>query len=175
MRPNSPFAASGTVMRQPANALAIVASGLLFAGQYSLTYTGALSFAAPPYNYNSLDVGLILLCFGIGNIVGSLLGGRMSDIMLARSKKQNNGRAIPEWRLRATLAAMPLIPASFIAYAWTVDKAVPIYGPCIVLFMAGFSSIWLYSCTLSYIVDSSVGMASSAVSCNSAARGIFGA
>lgn len=43
--------------------------GLLFGLQYSLSYTAARSFAAPPYNYDALKVGLVLLSFGVGNIV----------------------------------------------------------------------------------------------------------
>ena len=103
------------VLSRPSNVLVIAATGLLFGGQYSLTYTGALSFAAPPYDYDSLKIGLVLLCFGIGNIIGSICGGRYSDIILRQRKLTHNGINVPEWRLRATLVAMPLVPLSFIA------------------------------------------------------------
>lgn len=112
---DSPLGATGTVLRSPSNFLAILSSGLFFGATYSLTYTGALSFAAPPYNYNSLKVGLVLLCFGVGNIIGSIGGGKYSDVVLARLKAKHGGKSIPEWRLRATLVAMPLIPATLLA------------------------------------------------------------
>ncbi|KAL7009568.1 hypothetical protein EMMF5_000475 [Cystobasidiomycetes sp. EMM_F5] len=111
----NPLSAVGVILRQPANSLAIVASGLLFGGQYSLVFTGALSFADAPYSYSSLEVGLVLLCFGVGNIVGSVCGGKYSDIVLAKFKSRYGGKAIAEWRLRATLWAMPFVPLTFVA------------------------------------------------------------
>lgn len=111
----SPLSATGMVLSRPSNVLVIAATGLLFGGQYSLTFTGALSFAAPPYDYDSLKIGLVLLCFGIGNIIGSICGGRYSDIILRQRRLTHNGISVPEWRLRATLIAMPLVPLSFIA------------------------------------------------------------
>ncbi|KAK9895179.1 MFS general substrate transporter [Cystobasidium minutum MCA 4210] len=174
IRDVNPLAAVGKVLRKPSNFLAVTASGLLFGAQYSLTYTAALSFANPPYSYNSLKVGLVLLAFGGGNIIGSVAGGRYSDIVLARMKVKNGGKSVPEHRLRATLAPMPLIPLALIAYAWTVQEHVPIYGPVISLFLAGVSAVWVYSCVLAYIVDSATGMASTAVSCNSLFRGVTG-
>ena len=53
--------------------------------------------------------------FGGGNIIGSVVGGRYSDIVLARLKANNGGKSVPEFRLRATLAPMPLIPLAFVA------------------------------------------------------------
>lgn len=121
-------------------------------------------------------------------MLGSIGGGKYSDVVLARCKRQASRRdkeeeeeegsppaveveMVPEWRLRATLLCMPFVPLSFLAYAWTVEERVPVYWPVIVLFCAGFSSIWVYSATLSYIIDSSTGMASSAVSLNALFRG----
>lgn len=79
-----------------------------------------------PYNYSPLKVGLALLSFGEyrlpavgvhrscmlgtdksldtggGNVVGSILGGKYSDIMLRRLKKKNGGVGEPEMRLKST-------------------------------------------------------------------------
>jgi MFS family permease len=41
-------------------------TALLFALQYSVCYTAARTFAASPYNYNPLKIGLVLLSFGVG-------------------------------------------------------------------------------------------------------------
>jgi len=48
-------------------------------------------------------------------MIGSVAGGRYSDIVLARLKAKNGGKSVPEFRLRATLAPMPLIPLAFVA------------------------------------------------------------
>lgn len=51
-------------------------TGLIFGAQFQLSYLAAIVFAAPPYNYQPIIIGLILLAFGGGNVVGSVLGGR---------------------------------------------------------------------------------------------------
>jgi hypothetical protein len=68
---------------------------------------------------------------------------------------------------------MVLIPALFVAYAWTVQKEVPIYGPVVILFFLGLSTLVLYSSLLSYVVDANPGRSSSAVACNSLFRGVL--
>jgi hypothetical protein len=66
---SQPFAATGQVLRRKENFIAITFSGLLFASQYCITFTASRTFAAEPYNYDALRVGLVLLCFGAGNFV----------------------------------------------------------------------------------------------------------
>ena len=43
-------------------------------------------------------------------------------------------------RLESAKVAMPFLPASVLAYAWTADKHVHIAGLAIALFAVGFSS-----------------------------------
>lgn len=173
-RDANPLLAVGAVMRQPINALSILFSGILFAIQYSLAYTGARSFAAAPYSYNSLVVGAILLVLGVGSMFGSVLGGRYSDAVYNKMKARNNGVGIPIMRLLSTRLAMLFLPPSLVAYGWLVQYSQPIWWICIALFVIGMSSIWIYSSTLAFIVDANPGRSTSAVACNSAARGISG-
>ena len=78
-------------------------------------FTVPLSFAEPPYGYNALGVGLVLLSFGVGNMLGSISGGRWSDFTAARLTRLNDGRREPEMRLKSTYIALPLIPLSIAA------------------------------------------------------------
>ncbi|KAH8927156.1 MFS general substrate transporter [Atractiella rhizophila] len=169
----NPLSATGTVLKQLHNIVAIAFSGLLFGAQYSIFFTAARDFAKTPYNYSSLEVGLVLLSFGVGNIIGSILGGKYSDIVLARLKRKNNGVERPEMRIRSTTIALIFWPPSVLAYAWAVDRTVDIWWCCIILVVGGFSCIWAYTSILAYIVDKNKGRASSAVACNSLFRGVF--
>lgn len=72
--------------------------GTLFAAQYTIAVTAAITFAEAPYDYDAFLVGVALLSFGIGNILGSIIGGRLSDRMLARLKRKNGGVSEPEVR-----------------------------------------------------------------------------
>jgi MFS family permease len=52
--------------------LLILCEALIFALQYSVGFTTARTFAAPPYNYKPLYIGLLLLSFGVGTYPRSL-------------------------------------------------------------------------------------------------------
>lgn len=98
LRDVNPLSPALAVLREPVNLLTVLASGMLFGAQYVISFTAAVTFAAAPYNYDSLKVGLVLVAFGGGNILGSILGGRYSDFMLAKLKKANGGVSEPEVR-----------------------------------------------------------------------------
>ena len=51
-----------------------------------------------PYSYNAFKIGLVVLAFGGGSLLGSVIGGRLSDRALAKSRRINKGINIPEVR-----------------------------------------------------------------------------
>ncbi|KAJ1303442.1 hypothetical protein OPQ81_011632 [Rhizoctonia solani] len=169
----NPISPIWNVLKERTNLCMLFASALLYAYEYAVAFTAALTFAAAPYNYNPIEVGLVLLSFGLGNIAGSILGGRWSDRVLSRLKAQNGGESVPEMRLQSTKPAM-ILPLFVVAYAWMCEKHVNIAGPVVLLFLSGFCAIWIYSSTLAYIVDANPGRASSAIAANSSFRGISG-
>lgn len=54
------------------------------------------TFEGAPYSYGPLIVGLVLLSFGVGNIIGSVGGGRYSDYIFNGMKAANGGVGEPE-------------------------------------------------------------------------------
>lgn len=162
------------VLRRRNNLAILAPSSMIFGFTYCITYTAVITLAKAPYNYDSLKLGLVLLAFGIGSMAGSLAGGRWSDHVLHKCKAEHNGQFSSEDRLRSTKPMMLILPASLLAYAWMAQKRVNIGGICVALFLIGFSSIWIYSSTLAYIVDANVGRSSTAVASNSFVRGLAG-
>lgn len=47
-------------------------------------------------------VGVVLLSFGVGNCIGSIGGGRWSDMVLKKLKAKNGGKGEPEVSLLAS-------------------------------------------------------------------------
>ncbi|THH05496.1 hypothetical protein EW145_g4755 [Phellinidium pouzarii] len=172
LRDVNPLAPLPNVLKRRSNLLVLLASGLLFAFSYSIIYTCSRTFS-DFYGYNSLQVGLVLLAFGVGSMCGSICGGRWSDrsLQLLRAKY---GKSNPEMRLKSTKWAMAALPLSSLAYAWLCQKKVHVAAVCTALFFAGFLSIWIYSSTLAYIVDANTGLSATAVACNSCFRGVLG-
>ncbi|KZW03371.1 MFS general substrate transporter [Exidia glandulosa HHB12029] len=170
----NPFHPLKQILRRKNNIAILVPSALMFAFSYSISYTSVRTLAKPPYNYNALKVGLVLLSFGVGNMLGSIIGGRYSDYLLAKHKADPDRKATPESRLESTLIIMWLLPPSVVLYAWFAQEHLHIAALCVALFLAGLSSIWIYTSTLAYIVDANVGRSSTAVATNSAFRGTAG-
>ncbi|WWC89126.1 uncharacterized protein L201_004044 [Kwoniella dendrophila CBS 6074] len=162
-----------SVLRKPTNTILLTASGILFAAQYTIVYTASITLGNAPYDYNALKIGLVLLAFGIGNILASILGGRYSDLILKKMKKSNGGIMVAEMRLKATFVAMPSLVLGFLAYAWIAEEKVHIAAIVVALVISGFSLLWIYSSTLAYLVDANPGISSSAVSLNSLFRGVM--
>lgn len=168
----NPFPAYLLIVSRKNNLLILIASGLTFAFSFSITYTCARTLSMY-YDYNALKTGLVLLAYGVGCVSGSILGGRWSDRTLARLKAANGGVSFPEMRLESTKIAMLWVPLPLIGYAWVCQEQVNIAAVCVMLFLAGFLSIWIYTSTLAYIVDANTGRSSMAVAANSSFRGLF--
>ncbi|KAF9234681.1 vacuolar DHA amino acid exporter [Melanogaster broomeanus] len=166
----NPFPPYLRILSRRNNVAILIPSGLLFAFSFSITYTCARTLDLY-YDYDALRTGLVLLAYGIGSILGSILGGRWSDRTLARLKAANGGVSFPEMRLESTKIAMWFLPPSLVGYAWVCQERVNVAAICVMLFLAGFFSIWIYASTLAYIVDANTGRSSSAVATNSSFRG----
>ncbi|KAG1723841.1 vacuolar DHA amino acid exporter [Suillus paluster] len=168
----NPFSPYLSIISRKNNLAILIASGLTFAFGFSIPYTCARTLSMY-YNYDALKTGLVLLAYGIGTVAGSILGGRWSDRTLARLKAANGGISFPEMRLESTKVAMVWLPLSVIGYAWVCQERVNVAAVCVMLFLAGFLSIWVYASTLAYIVDANIGRSSTAVATNSSFRGLF--
>ncbi|KAJ7160911.1 vacuolar DHA amino acid exporter [Mycena filopes] len=171
LRDVNPFKPLWLVLRRINNLVILFASGLMFAFTFVVVYTASrtLSFV---YGYNALKVGFVLLSYGLGTLAGSLLGGRWSDVKLAKLKAANGGVSHPEMRLRSTTYGLCLLPPCVLAFGWVSEQRLHVSAMCVFLFLSGFFAIWAYTSTLAYIVDANNGRSSTVVAANSAFRGI---
>ncbi|KAG7088737.1 hypothetical protein E1B28_012705 [Marasmius oreades] len=167
----SPVKPLWRIFRRTNNFCILSASGLIFAFCFVVPYTTSRALGTY-YHYSAIKIGLVLLSFGLGNMAGSILGGRWSDYQLTNLKSANGGKGYPEMRLRSTIHGSILFPLFVLGFAWVSDKHVHIAATVVMLFACGFAVIFVYTSTLAYIVDSNVGQSSTAVALNSAFRGI---
>ncbi|KAI0943842.1 hypothetical protein AcV7_001822 [Taiwanofungus camphoratus] len=137
-----------------------------------VTYTTSRSLARK-YQYGALKIGLVSLAYGVGCLLGSILGGRYSDYVFRKLKAKNGGASYPEKRLQSTTFAIPFFPPAVIAYGGVCEKHVQIAAVCVMLFLSGFLQICVYASAFAYIVDANTGRSSSAAASNSFFRGVF--
>ncbi|KAJ7115557.1 vacuolar DHA amino acid exporter [Mycena crocata] len=171
LRDVNPLKPLWQVLRRMNNLVILFASGLMFAFNFVVVYSASRTLGSA-YEYNALKVGLVLLSFGMGSLAGSLLGGRWSDMTLAKLKAANGGVSYPEMRLKSTTYGLVFLPPCVLAFGWVSEKHVHVSAMCVFLFLCGFFAIWAYTSTLAYIVDANNGRSSTVVAANSAFRGI---
>ncbi|KAJ6520628.1 major facilitator superfamily domain-containing protein [Mycena vulgaris] len=171
MRDVNPLKPLLHVLRRRNNVVILFASGLMFAFTFVVVYSASRTLDSA-YGYSALKVGLVLLSFGLGNLAGSVIGGRWSDITLARLKAANGGVSYPEMRLKSTAWGLCLLPFSVLALGWVSQQRVHVSAMCVFLFLCGFCALWVYTSTLAYIVDANNGRSSTVVAANSAFRGL---
>ncbi|KAF9902903.1 hypothetical protein EC991_004375 [Linnemannia zychae] len=82
----------------------------------------------------------------------------------------------PEIRLQSVWLGVFLLPLGLMLYGWSVQKGLPLACALVGIFLVGFGMMMVYSSTTTTIVDanSEGNMATSAVACNSFARGVLG-
>lgn len=83
--------------------------------------------------------GLFYLSPGIGFLIGSVLGGKLSDRAVKRWIQKRNGVRLPQDRLNSGLTTLfGVVPISALIYGWTLQEQVggmPV--PIISAFFAG--------------------------------------
>lgn len=92
-----------------------------------LTSTISMVFSAPPYNFNTIGVGLMSMGPFVGNVLGSLWAGPLADWVVIRMAKRNRGIFEPEMRLYMMFLPALLMGAGLIVFGITAEKVICSY------------------------------------------------
>ncbi|KAL4863201.1 hypothetical protein BDV12DRAFT_206728 [Aspergillus spectabilis] len=111
------------VYLRPQVFLADLCCGLLAITQYGLL-TSIRHVINPRFNLTApLVSGLFYLAPGAGFIMGSLLGGKISDRTVKKYIVKRDGLRLPKDRLNSGLGCFfVILPISMLLYAWGLDK-----------------------------------------------------
>ncbi|ORX80674.1 MFS general substrate transporter, partial [Basidiobolus meristosporus CBS 931.73] len=157
-------------LRYPAVMIVMAYGCMIFAAIYCYT-TSLPSLFVPTYHLRSSAVGLVFLSSGIGNVIGSSVGGRVTDHSLRHLREKNDGRPVPaEARFRAVWLGTVLLPAMLLCYGWFVQTKLPLPAPLVSMFFLGFSMTYIFSSISTYMVDIFPGLGASATALNNCMR-----
>ncbi|SCV50484.1 related to MFS transporter [Fusarium fujikuroi] len=103
--------------------LADLTCGFLAISQYGLL-TCVRHVITPRYHIATpLISGLFYIAPGMGFVVGSVLGGRMSDHAVKRYIAKRKGSRLPKDRLNSGLVyLLAVLPISLLIYGWSLEK-----------------------------------------------------
>ncbi|CDZ98104.1 Synaptic vesicle transporter SVOP and related transporters (major facilitator superfamily) [Phaffia rhodozyma] len=125
---------------------------------------------------NAAIVGLLYLPQGVGNIIGSRIGGLYAD-KVVRKYIDKRGYRRPEDRLYSTLLGGGIIlPVSLIGAGWTIQTgAGGLAPPCVFMFSSGFGLMLVFSSANTYCVDCLQSRSAEVIAINNCMRYVFSA
>lgn len=119
--------------------------------------------------------GLSYLGAGVGNLLGSIVGGMLSDRLLLRSRRLRGGRAVAEDRLTANLwpACFIVIPFGILLFGWSIQSGLPVWAPIVAFGIQTFGMNQTMTATSAYLVDCMPGAGASATAAANLVRMIL--
>ncbi|KAJ1679418.1 hypothetical protein EV182_002097 [Spiromyces aspiralis] len=173
-------------LRYPSVAIIIFYTTTLFGCYYGITSSNSLAFETI-YKLSQGTSGLCYIPLGVGNIAGSLLGGRLTDIGLRRAKERMELRALrdgnydpdtpvkvgPEARLYFMWFGALLFSGCGITYGWMLVINAPLAVVLVLQFFIGFGMTFQFSATSNYLIDLFPTRSASIIACQSFCRSIW--
>lgn len=128
------------------------------------------------YNFSARSAGLVFIGGGVGNILGQLLVGLLSDKII-QSKRRKGEEARPEDRLSLwiTVPSGLTLPAGLIMYGWAAQMQTHWIVPIIGTGIMGFGMMGIFMSILTYLVDAYQAYAASVTAANAVLRSVLGA
>lgn len=168
-------------LRYPAVSISVYMASIAFGALFVMNISLQSTFAAPPYEFPTILLGLLYLSPATGYVIASLVGGRWIDYIMKREAKKANryddeGKLIylPEDRMGENLwLAASLYPASLIWYGWAVQYGLPWYVSQIATFFFGIGAMLVFGCVTTVLTEFMPHSSSSGVAVNNLVRNIF--
>ena len=110
-------------------------------GYMYLVFTSLTELFEGQYGISRANVGLTFLGIGVGQFIGLLLFGSMSDKILKAMAKKNGGEMKPEYRLPPLLPGAVCMPIGLLWYGWSAQEKIHWIVPILGTVFVGLSMI----------------------------------
>ena len=161
--------------------------GALLYGGFFAVLSSLPSQLQEKYHFNSLQIGLCYLPYGVGSLtsrwtVGTLLDwnfrrhARRLGVEIVKNKQQRLADfPIEVSRLQITLPLVYIASVFIIAYGWVMNFKTNLAGPIVTLFFTGHTVTGAFSSLNTLVVDINIESPATAVAANNLFRCLFGA
>lgn len=153
----------------------VLYQSIMLACMYVVITTMPRIFAAF-YGLSSSEIGLTYLSFGVGTMIGSVVGGKLTDLFLRKKRHQSTNEQVPpEYRLVVSFIGMVIFPIALITYGWFIEIVLPLWAILITIFFNGIGVMFIVTGTNMFLVDAFPGKSASAMSASNLVRSVFSA
>lgn len=166
--------AFGMLFNQPI----VQVMALYMAFSYGVLYLMLATYPmlwATQYGEKPGIAGLNYISLGIGFFIGAPVCGKASDTVYKKLKeKAPNKQGQPEFRMPLVIATSFLVPIGLCIYGWSAQAHTHWIVPNIGAFIFGIGTIAAFQCVTTYLVDTYMRFAASAVAAVTVLRSLFG-
>ncbi|KAI4152113.1 MAG: hypothetical protein LQ340_003098 [Diploschistes diacapsis] len=147
---------------------------ILFGTMYALYTNYPRIFGSEPYNFSSLQTGLLYLAPGGGSFLTVVLIVPRIDTIFNALTRKHNGIPKPEYRLPLANVGSVLVPLSLLWFGWCIQKQV--HWAAAVASMPFFSigQQIVFSSVQNYYIDAFEKYAASAIAAGAVFRAVVG-
>lgn len=119
--------------------------------------------------------GLNYISLGLGFFIGAPVCGRANDSIYKKYKEKSpDKKGQPEFRMPLVVVVSTLVPIGILIYGWSADAHTHWIVPNIGAFLFAIGTIAAFQCVTSYLVDTYMRFAVSAVAAVTVLRSLFG-
>ncbi|OTA81396.1 hypothetical protein M434DRAFT_37543 [Hypoxylon sp. CO27-5] len=168
-------------LRYPPIIISVFSAAIAFGSLYVINISIEVNFAIPPYNFNTIEVGLLYLAPTLGYAAASVLGGQWVNYIMHReavkAQRYNVNEKLvylPKDRMKENIwLAASLYPAGMIWYGWSADIGLPWIVSCIANFFFGIGSMLVFGTVTTMLTEFTPKHSSSGVAVNNFVRNIL--
>lgn len=152
--------------------LSSIATALLFANYYAFSVTLS-HYLKENYQMSILQIGACYVCPGLSMILGSQIGGHLSDYLRKKWLKRHEGKQYPlELRLVLQIPGILLNTLGCVGYGWAIQKHYPLSVVLVFSGLNAFGLTWCSNTTMTYLTELLSRRAAGAVALSSMFRNI---
>ncbi|KAJ5317840.1 Major facilitator superfamily domain general substrate transporter [Penicillium antarcticum] len=115
-------------------------------------FTMSTLLTPPPYNFSSIDIGLMEIAAMVGFVIACFGGGYLSDAITTCIIKKSKGVIRPEQRLVSLLPGMFIAPAGCITLALACQNKLSWVAIAFGFGMVSFGEVYTPNIALTYVV-----------------------
>jgi MFS family permease len=119
-----------------------------------LNATASIILGGAPYNFSASMVGLSYIACVIGVVVGSLTSGRLSDWLVIKLARRNNGVMEAEHRLWPFVTCLVMVPGSLILWGVGAAHSIHYVGLFFAMACLAYTSSLGVTLSINYMIDS---------------------
>lgn len=147
---------------------------IIYATMYTLFTNMQATFSEAPYNFSTLQVGLLYLGPGSGFLVAVWFIVPQIDVVYKQIAERHHTEPKPEYRLPLANIGSFLLPVTIFWFAWTVEYRLYWLVPILATPFFGLGQVVIFNTLQNYYIDSFSDYAASAIAAGAIFRSVVG-